>query len=84
LAKELQLKPEDIGNEVFLSRDNYGNTSWHKAAEIRKVEILEKLWNWAKETQLKPDEIRNVVLSSKTRIRKRPGTRQQKMAKLKF
>jgi hypothetical protein len=31
-AKELQLKPEDLRNEVFLSKDEYNETAWHKAA----------------------------------------------------
>jgi len=44
LAKELQLKPEELKYEVFLFRDKHGNTSWHKAAESGQVEILEILW----------------------------------------
>ena len=31
----------------------------HKEAERKKVEILEKLWDWAEEIQLNPEELRN-------------------------
>jgi ankyrin repeat protein len=65
VAKELQLKPQEMRNEVLLSKNKYGYTAWLLAAESGQVEILEKLWNWAKELQLKPEEIRNVVLLSK-------------------
>jgi len=58
-AKEMQIKPEEIRNELLLSKNKYGNTTWHEAAERGQFEILEKLWNWAKELQLKPEEIRN-------------------------
>ena len=65
LAKELQLKPEELRNEVLLSKDKYNRTAWHKAAKKGGVEILKKLWDWAKELQLKPEVLRNGVLLSK-------------------
>jgi len=60
----LKLKPEEIRNEVFLSKNKDGNEAWLLAAERGKVEILEKLCNWAKELQLRPEKIRNEVLLS--------------------
>ena len=44
MAKELQLKPKVLRNEV-LSTDEYKETACHKAAERAQVEILEKLWD---------------------------------------
>jgi hypothetical protein len=51
-AKELQLKPEELKNEVLLLKDGFKQTAWHQAAERGNVELLEKLWSWAKELQL--------------------------------
>jgi hypothetical protein len=59
-------------------------TAWHIAAESGHVEVLVKLWDWAKELQLNPEELRNQMSLSKTRVRKRPGTLQQKEAMLKY
>jgi len=56
-AKELQLKPEELRNELLLLKDKSKETAWQKAAENGHVKILEKLWDWAKELQLKPEEI---------------------------
>ena len=50
---------------MWLSKDRYGKTAWHKAAERGDVEVLQKLWDWAKELQLKPEELRNEVWLSK-------------------
>jgi ankyrin repeat protein len=58
-AKELQLQPEELGNEVLLSKNNFNRTPRHKAAENGTYEILEKPWEWAKGLQLKPEELRN-------------------------
>jgi hypothetical protein len=44
-AKVLQLKPEDIRNEVLLSKNNFGKTTCHLAVERVQTETLEKLWN---------------------------------------
>jgi len=32
-AKELQLKPDELRNELLLSKDNLNNTAWHLAAK---------------------------------------------------
>ena len=45
-AKELQLKPEELRNELLLSKDESKETAWHEAARRDKNEILEKLWDW--------------------------------------
>jgi hypothetical protein len=50
---------------VLLSKNVFGNSAWHLAAERGQVDILEKLWYWAKNLQLKPEEIRNEVLLTK-------------------
>jgi hypothetical protein len=54
-AKELQLKPDELRNEVLLLKDVFNQTAWHMAAEWVQVVILEKLWDFAKELQLKPE-----------------------------
>jgi len=46
-----------------LSRDHLNNTAWHIAAKNGRVELLEKLWEWAEELQLKPEELRKEMLS---------------------
>ena len=50
-----------------LFKDMYGKTAWHMAAGRGKVDILEKLWDWAKELELKPEELRDNVCLSKDR-----------------
>ena len=52
---ELQLKPEELRNEVLMSRDE----NKQKAAKGGQVKISEKLWGWATELQLQPKELRN-------------------------
>jgi len=37
-----------LRNELLLSKDNLNNMSRRIAAESGKVELLEKLWDWAK------------------------------------
>jgi len=77
-VKELQLKPEELQNEVLLSKDKFGTTAWHKTAERSHVELLKKLWDWAKKLHLEPEELGNDMLLQKTCLRNRPGTRHQK------
>jgi len=60
-AKELQLKPEELRNEVWLSKDKYGQTACYKAEGRGHVEVIEKLWDWAKDLQVKPEALRNEV-----------------------
>jgi ankyrin repeat protein len=45
LAKELQLKPEELRNELLVSKINFDQTTWHFAAVEGDVNILEKLWD---------------------------------------
>jgi ankyrin repeat protein len=47
-AKQLQLKAEELRNEVFLAEDESKETAWHKAARSGQFETLEKLFDWAK------------------------------------
>jgi len=53
-AKELQINPKELRNELLLSKGKCNRTAWHSAAIGDKVEVLNKLWDWAKELQLKP------------------------------
>jgi ankyrin repeat protein len=64
-AKELQPKPEELRNELWLSKSDFDQTPWHLAAVEGHVEVLDTLWDWAKELQLKSEELRNEVLLSK-------------------
>jgi ankyrin repeat protein len=41
-------KPEEITNEVLLSKDNYNRTPWHIAAIEGNVEVLKEMWDWDK------------------------------------
>jgi len=65
-----------------LSKDNSGQTPWHKAAGSGNVEILEKLWDFAKKLQLKLEGLRNDVFSQKTSLDRRPGSWQQEALNL--
>jgi ankyrin repeat protein len=49
LAKELQLTPEELKNEVFLRRDRLDKSSWQWAANSGHVEIIHKMWGFSKE-----------------------------------
>jgi hypothetical protein len=48
LAKEMQLTPEELRNEVLLSKDKLDQKGWHLAARKGHIEILENLWELAK------------------------------------
>ena len=48
-ANELQLKPKELRNEVWLLEDNSGKTPLYRAAGSGKVEVIEKLWDLAKD-----------------------------------
>jgi ankyrin repeat protein len=47
-AKVLQLKPDELRNEVLFTKDNYNQTAWHMAAVEGQVVILEKRWYFVK------------------------------------
>jgi hypothetical protein len=82
-AKELQLKPQELRNELLLSKDRFQETAWNEAAEKGHVQILEKLWNWAKELQLKPEELRNELMTN-VFLDTRPIIRQHEEAVIKY
>jgi CO/xanthine dehydrogenase Mo-binding subunit len=65
LAKQLQLTPEELRNEMLLSKGMFDQTSWHMAADNGHVELIQKLWDLAKELQLKPEELRIEVFLPK-------------------
>jgi ankyrin repeat protein len=58
-AKDLQLTPEELKNQLWLSKDSSGMTAWHNAARVGHIELVQKLWKFAKELQLKPEELMN-------------------------
>jgi len=60
-AKELQLKAEELRNQLWLSKEKSGKTARHIAAGESHVEVLKRLWDWAKILQLKPVDLRNHV-----------------------
>jgi hypothetical protein len=62
-AKILQLKPEALRKELFLSKDTWKN-SMVQAAERGQVEILKKQWDWAKVLHVKREWLRNEVVVS--------------------
>jgi hypothetical protein len=41
-CKELQLKPEELINELLLSKDEYMQTAWHKAANVAMLRYYRK------------------------------------------
>jgi hypothetical protein len=63
-AKELQIKTDELRNELLLSKDKFNQTDWQMAPGKSQFEILEKPWDFAKDLQLKPDELKNEVLLS--------------------
>jgi hypothetical protein len=72
--KNCKKNPEELKKQVYLSKDHLGQMAWHIAKEAVRVEILEKLWNWAKELQLKPEDISKQLYFSKDEcVDKRPG-----------
>jgi hypothetical protein len=70
-VKELQLKPEELRDVLWVSKGEFIHTPWHLAAIEGHVEVLEKLWDWAKELQLKPEELRDEVWLSRGPFNKR-------------
>ena len=69
-AKKLQLKPEELRNEVLLSKNKHGETSWYMATRKSNVEVLEKLSDWAKELQLESEELRREDVFVKRQVRR--------------
>jgi ankyrin repeat protein len=45
----------------LLAQNNFKQTAWHLTARKGKVEIFDKLWEWAKEV-LKRDDLNNKLL----------------------
>jgi ankyrin repeat protein len=56
-ARDLQIKPEELRNGLFLSYEMYGKTAWNIAAQSGHIEVIGQLWDWAKELE----ELRNGV-----------------------
>jgi ankyrin repeat protein len=62
--KNLQLKPEELKNQFWLSKENSGKTAWHMAAGNGHIEVLEKLWDLATELQQKPEKLKKQLYLS--------------------
>jgi ankyrin repeat protein len=56
----------DTLRELLLAQDNDGHTAWQLAAMGAKIEVLEKLWEWAKE-KLTTGELCNKFLLAKAK-----------------
>jgi ankyrin repeat protein len=56
-AEEGEVQPNQIKNQLFQAKDQYGNTAWHGAAQSGSSKALETLWMWAKEEQLNTDDL---------------------------
>jgi ankyrin repeat protein len=56
-AEEEELQPNQVKNQLFQAKDQYGNTAWHGAAQSGSSKALETLWMWAKEVELNRDEL---------------------------
>jgi 5-methylthioribose kinase len=48
LAKLLHLTPEELSNELLLSKNEFVQTTWHIAVNNGHVEVIQKLWDLAK------------------------------------
>jgi hypothetical protein len=59
--KRLQLKPEDLSKEMFVSQGWSNLTAWQMAAESGQVQILKEMLDWVKEMEVKPQALRNGV-----------------------
>jgi len=46
-AKKI-LTTEEIRNELLLRTDNKGRNAWHLAANGGKLDVMQKIWEWAK------------------------------------
>jgi len=60
LAKE-RLTTEDIKNEMLLRTYRTGWNAWHNAVFWVKLDVMQKIWEWAKE-RLTTEETRNDLL----------------------
>jgi hypothetical protein len=74
LAKELQLNPEDIRKEVYLSKDTLYQTAWQLATDGNPFELLEKPWEFAKELQLNQKRLGLKCVCQKAIAIELPGT----------
>jgi ankyrin repeat protein len=71
-ANKLQLNPEELNNEVFLSKVCFNRTPLHVVADRCYVKILDKMWEWDKGLQLKAEELRKYVFLSKDYFNRTP------------
>jgi ankyrin repeat protein len=56
-VEEENLRPKHIKKNLFVAKDQYGNTAWHGVAQRGNVIALETLWRWGKELGLNPHEL---------------------------
>jgi len=48
-AKEVHLNPNELNNKLLVTKEQYGYTAFHWAAESRCLEVFEKTQSWVKE-----------------------------------
>jgi hypothetical protein len=65
----MKLKPEEMRDDVFLSKVSVGRTAWYNAAKRGHFELFKQLWKWVIELQLKPEELRDKMWLSKRQLR---------------
>ena len=53
---------EGITDELILNKHGVGHTIWHAAVQQGKLELLQKIWDWAKES-LTREEVNNLLLA---------------------
>jgi hypothetical protein len=56
-VKEEELQHNQLRHRLFVAKDKYGYTAWHRAAEGGSLEALELLWIWAKEVEVNQVEL---------------------------
>jgi len=67
-AREAKLNPDEIKYSLLLSKDDNGNTLWHRAAERRSLHALETLRVWCKEAGIKTEKIKNKFLLARNKF----------------
>ena len=60
MVKE-RLTAEEIKNEMLLRTDHEGKNAWDIAAYRGRLDVMQKIWEWAQE-RLTTEEIKNVML----------------------
>ena len=57
LCKREQLNAKEFKNNLLLTKDEWGSTAWHLAAETGTVEVMETIRSFVKEAQINTHEL---------------------------